>query len=391
MTVKALLLALCLAGVPRAAYAEDGAGPASIDRAWGPALQAYARNGGATSRRRLLTLARRTGTEDLPPIFLLAIADAQMRSGHSSAAASMFDRVLVAPPPSPWGEWAHLGLGWLALQAGDLATARRHLAVVAASGVSSTAFASMMIGLVDAAEGRPQGAVTAFDRVAERTDASPELRLVAKLSGAYARYWNDDDAGAQARFAAVIAADPGGPLADDAAYGIARSELRVGDRARATSDLHDLARGSAPVRGGTPDSPGFLDLEPQAMLRVAFRRYRRLPLAPPETHSLAMFDGDGTALARGLLARMAVPAESRPLPATGPVPDVLPADAPSRVAPPAHGPSPGVAAPVAGAATESAETGSRAWLVMLVVAGALLLGGVGWMRRGGERRRSFRS
>jgi hypothetical protein len=390
MTVKALLLALCLAGVPRAAYAEDGAGPASIDRAWGPALQAYARNGGATSRRRLLTLARRTGTEDLPPIFLLAIADAQMRSGHSSAAAAMFDRVLVAPPPSPWGEWAHLGLGWVALQAGDLATARRHLAVVAASGVSSTAFASMMIGLVDAADGRPQGAVTAFDRVAERTDASPELRLVAKLNGAYARYWNDDDAGAQARFAAVIAADPGGPLADDAAYGIARSELHVGDRARATSDLHDLAQGSAPVRGGTPDSPGLLDLEPQAMLRVAFRRYRRLPLAPPETHSLAMFDGDGTALARGLLARMAGPAEPRPLPASAPVPDVLPADAPSRLTPPAHGPSPGVrGAPVPDAAAERDDAGSHTWLVAAVAAGALTLLGVGWMRRG-DRRRSLR-
>ena len=245
--------------------------------------QQYARN--PLRNRRLLRRLEREGRDDHPPVVLLALADARLRSGSFAAAERLFARVAAANPEEPIATWAALGRIWASLLGGDTPEPAG-----AAKGV-----AAVMRGLGD-----------------ER--ASSALHGATLLAAAYARYWTrDDDAGAIAAFdAAVAAAD--GSLVDDARYGAARARLRAGDLPGALPMLRDLATWHVNGRPG-PASPALVALDPRALLRAAFERYRRGAVRTPAQQLYVMLDGDGAALARAALRDLGETApEPRPAP-----------------------------------------------------------------------------
>src|SRR5262249_51211559 len=114
-----LALGLGLAGARGAAAADA---PAVVVTRHVPtaehALSAYAQTPLQT-RRGLLQLEH-DGPDTLPPVVLLAMGDARLRSGQRRAASRLFEAVLARDPGEPFVSWARLGLGWNALLAGDV-------------------------------------------------------------------------------------------------------------------------------------------------------------------------------------------------------------------------------------------------------------------------------
>jgi len=128
-----LALGLGLAGAPAAAAADA---PAVVVTRHVPtaeqALSSYAQN--PTKNRRGLRQLEHDGTDTLPPVVLLAMGDARLRSGQRRQAARLFSEVIDREPGEPFVSWARLGLGWNALLAGDVDTARPYLEEIAAAG-----------------------------------------------------------------------------------------------------------------------------------------------------------------------------------------------------------------------------------------------------------------
>src|SRR5262249_56238774 len=87
----------------------------------------------------------------------------------------------------PFESGARPGLGWNALMAGDVDSARPYFADIAASGSNTRGMARLLVALVDASDGKDVG-VEVFDRIAADETATPSLRDVAGLSGGYAPY-----------------------------------------------------------------------------------------------------------------------------------------------------------------------------------------------------------
>jgi prolipoprotein diacylglyceryltransferase len=274
-----------------------GAGPPSAGAM--EALVAYARD--PVRNRRGLRRLERGGTEGLPPVLLIAMADARLRSGQRRAAAGLFEQILAREPGEPWASWARLGLGWNALVAGDLDGARPHLGAIAASGGRPGGFAMLLVALIDASDGRPV-AIESLRLLAADPARPPPLREAARLGSAYARYWAGDFAGAQAAFEMLARERPASRLADDALYGAAWSRVRTGDRDGGRTALAALA-GDRPVRGRSV-SEAIVNLDPRALVRAGFERYRRGPLRPPEDQVTELLDGDGRRIAREALRRL---------------------------------------------------------------------------------------
>jgi tetratricopeptide (TPR) repeat protein len=275
-----------------------------MNRPWTESLQRYAQN--PLRNRRLLRRLEREGRGDHPPVVLLALADARLRSGSFAAAERLFARVSAANPEEPFGTWAALGRTWASLLAGGTPEP---------IGGEPSPVAAVLRGLVDAAQQRAEEATQSFARAVDDPRAPPALRAAAQLAAAYARYWaRDDDAGTIAAFdTAVAAAD--GNLVDDARYGAARARLRAGDVSGALPMLHDLAAWHVNGTPG-PAAPALVALDRPALLRAGFERYRRASVRTPEQQLHLMLDGDGAALARAALRELGEDApEPRPTPA----------------------------------------------------------------------------
>lgn len=331
ITVAALLLAvLGMRGF--------ASGAAASPDAWAAALEAYVRKPQANARR-LFGLAH-AGTADLPPVYVLALADAHLRRGQDGEAVRLFTQVLDQAPGPPWEGWANFGLGAVALKSGDQATARTYYARTASLGPDARLFAELTLALTDAGVGRVRDALPMLDRIAACAEGTPSLCTAAQMWSGYARFWVGDRAGAVQDFERARARDPHGPLVDDARYAAARARWEAGDAESGIAELRALAseRGR---RGRASPSPGLIGLERGAVLVGAYRRQLRLPLAPPGQQALEMLDGDGTALARAALrgggpsAASASPAMWAP--ETGPIPSARPsvarAAAPASTAP----------------------------------------------------------
>lgn len=304
--------------LPLAVFAISTPPARADDAALTATLQKYAQN--PLRNRRLLRRLEREGRDDHPPVVLLALADARLRSGSFAAAERLFARVTAAGAEEPFATWAVLGRAWASLLAGTPSDS------VALDG---NPVAAVMRGLVTT---RHDEADRSFARVTGDGRASSRLRAVAYLAAAYARYWGrEDDATTIAAFDdAVASAD--GSLVDDARYGAARVRLRAGDVAGALTILHDLATWHTNGRPG-PASAGLVALERPALLRAGFERYRRSAVHTPEDQLHLMLDGDGAALARAALRELGetIP-EPRP---AAPRPRVRQAAAVTHAAPPA--------------------------------------------------------
>jgi hypothetical protein len=73
--------------------------PAPLAEAWLAPLNDYAQD--PLGNRRGLRRLERRGTENVPPVVLLAMADARLRSGQRRAAARLFNDVLARDPGEP--------------------------------------------------------------------------------------------------------------------------------------------------------------------------------------------------------------------------------------------------------------------------------------------------
>ncbi|HUE31056.1 MAG TPA: prolipoprotein diacylglyceryl transferase family protein [Verrucomicrobiae bacterium] len=291
--VGALVLGLGTLALPAPARAQAENAPHVP--AGAEALAAYARN--PLHNRRGLRLLEHQGTADLPPVVLIAMADARLRSGQRKQAAHLFQELIDRQPGEPWASWAKLGLGWNALLGGDPDGARPWLQEVAGAGTPTSGLANLMVALIDASDGKAVG-VRVFDEVARDPQSSPVLRDVARLGGAYARYWNGDfQAAATAFEQAESISTPN--LVDDAKYGAAWSRIKAGDRAVGEPALRALA-GSARTHGPAV-SEALVNLDQRALLRSGFERYRRGPVRAPEDQMSELLDGDGARMAREAL------------------------------------------------------------------------------------------
>jgi len=298
-TVAALVVAGGIAGLPAPAQGQVPNPLAGAD-----ALAAYARN--PLRSRRALRLLEHRGTADLPPVVLIAMADARLRSGQRRQAARLFEEVLAREPGEPWVGWAKLGLGWNALLGGDPDGARPWLEEVGSAGTPTSGLARLLVALIDASDGKAVGLKT-FDEVARDPQSSPVLRDVSRLGIAYARYWDGDYGGAAAAFErATTSSTP--ELVDDARYGAAWSRIRAGDRAAGEEALRALAAGAR--TRGSAISEALVNLDQRALLRAGFERYRRGPVRAPEDQIAQLLDSDGARMAREALRHLdALPEE----------------------------------------------------------------------------------
>src|SRR5262245_14949974 len=120
---------ILVAAAPRAPERADP--PEHIDAAregWERVLVGYTRD--PSQGRHALRALGRDDPALLPPVVLLALADSDLRLGRRRAAARRFEQVLAVGAEDPWNSWAEIGLGSVALTAGDRATARAHYARV---------------------------------------------------------------------------------------------------------------------------------------------------------------------------------------------------------------------------------------------------------------------
>ncbi len=298
----ALGLALLAATSARA----DAPPAAPIDmRAFDPivasALGAYMTNP-AAGRRPMLALGR-GDLATLPPPVLLGIGDAQLRAGRPDAAAQAFQAVLAQSPPAMWTGYAEMGLGAVALAAGDFADAGGHYRRALAIGTGDLTVPRLVVALIDAASGAGAAALPALEAIAQDASQPPSQRSLAALMIAYARWWAGDE-GAAGAFDAAAAVDPSGRFADDARYGAARARLASGDAAGALDALRALARErTATPEAGRP-TPELVDLTPGAVLAGDPRAARARPIGAPADMLAASFDLNGPALARAALRRL---------------------------------------------------------------------------------------
>lgn len=103
----------------------------------------------------------------------------------------------------PWSGFADLGLAGIAVLAGDTGAARRHDARVVASGSASSAFAAMIVALIDAGDGRTGDATRALEAIASDPHTASSLREAALLGIGYALYWGEEYEAAAQAFARV--------------------------------------------------------------------------------------------------------------------------------------------------------------------------------------------
>ena len=89
---------------------------------WNRAFTTYAQD--PSHNRRALLALRRYETSDLHPIYLLGLADAQLRARRYGAAREEFAAALDRDLGQPFAAWAAMGLGWAAMAGGDYAAAR---------------------------------------------------------------------------------------------------------------------------------------------------------------------------------------------------------------------------------------------------------------------------
>ena len=253
-------------------------------------------------RRELITAGREGGGRWPAPALLL-LADAYLRDAKIGAARRVFAQVLAQTSDLEPVGWANFGLGWTAMVRGDFREARARYEPVAA-GTWAPDVAAVMLGLVDAAEGRTARAVATLEHMAGAPETAYPLRGMTRLAAAYAYYWGGDFAQAVVAFDDAASAQPFGSLVDDALYGRAWSLLRVGERSAAIDALRVVAADKS--AGINPPRIPFslLNLEMRSMLRAGMTRYRRVPVGQPREVLMALLDGDGSALAAAALARL---------------------------------------------------------------------------------------
>lgn len=309
----------------------------------------------------------------LPLVTVLAAADVHLRAGRLRAATRFFREAARRDAAPPWGTFAALGLGWTALARHDFGAAAKYYRSVDPAGPFG-AMARVMLAWVTAFRGRYAEAVPLFDRAASAADVAPNVRQVAMLGAAYARYWLGTFDDAAAAFDRLVS--PPSLLSDDARYGAAWSRVRAGELDVALPALVALAADTEDDPHAAPVPDAAVRLTPTTVARTGRDGTRISGFAGPDARMVAMFDGDGAALARAalrLLGRREASGADAPL-APG-VPVLAERDA----APPVPGTSEPAArrdgAPVSGTAVPAPthDPAPRAWWLVAAVAALVVV------------------
>ena len=385
MTRVVVLLLIVLLSPVRRARAEE-----AVDQeSWGRLLAAYFRN--PSRVRGALIRAAGAGVATLPIPVVLAVADAEMRREHYEAARELCAAVLARHPDEPWSGWATLADAWAAIQLGHEDEAAAAMRPLADGGGPSNMLGAFLLALLDGGRGAFDAAEAGFERVHE-SGASEELRIASLLGMGLSRYWAGDYEAAGGTFRYLDAEHAASPLADDARYGSALSELGLGHRGEALRLLREMTRDdrkASAIRG----NPDLVDLAPRAVVQAAFDRYRRSSARAPEAQVATALDADAHGLARAMLARLS--AEDRGA-ASGASDAPHPTEVDRRGMAPAEPSGPGLDRATDGSlrpnpaalAHAPGADGSGLWWVAVV--GAFLLGGAAtfWRRRPSDMRRS---
>jgi hypothetical protein len=361
---------LCaVAGAPLGATADTTAPDPEVTRAlvdWGWQPRQH--------RAAFLRMAR-TRRAHLPSGDLLALGDALLRGGEPAASVPLYRTVLARSPDTETAGWAHFALGWIALAAGNVATARRHYETIVAGGWGSRT-ATAILALVAASAGDGARAVETLDGIANAADTPPTLRLFAMLCGGYARYWSGDYRRAAIAFDVTALAHPTSRLVDDARYGAAWSAYRAGDRAAALSTLRSIAGSRIGPPRGRVDRD-LVDLDLRALFRASLRRYEGTPPGNPDDTLVSLVDLDGPALARAALRRAAAEAGAVDAPASGASPAGARGESPPTVR---AAPAPGPPEPVPPTMT-GGTPGRRPALLLVALAIIAVVTGRFWQPR----------
>jgi hypothetical protein len=236
----------------------------------------------------------------LPLVTLLAAADVHLRAGRTRTATRFFREAARREAGPPWDTFARLGLGWTALARHDFQAAAKYYRGVDAAGPLG-GIARVMMAWLTAFRGRYAESVPLFDRAAAATDLPPTIRQVAMLGAAYARYWLGSFDDAAAAFDRLVS--PPSVLSDDARYGAAWSRVRAGDLDSALPALVALAGEASADTAPKRVSEAAVSLSPATVARSGRESTARISgFAGPDARMVAMFDGDGAALARAALA-----------------------------------------------------------------------------------------
>ena len=271
----------------------------AADTDWTAALKTYAGNP-YQNRGALVRLGHRAGT-GVPPLFVLALADAELRGKRLPQARARFTEAINSGLAEPFAGWAHLGLAWATLADGDVAAARAEARRIAEGETHAAPMGEFLSALLDAADGVPDTAPR-FQALVESPAATEELKEAARLAVGYAHYWANDYPAALADFDRLVTLPDILDVRDDAQYAAAWVRNHVGDRAGARRALNALTAGSQSQRAA---SRALVNLEPQALLRAGLERYRRGPLQAPDHQIVQLLNGDGRALAATALRWMA--------------------------------------------------------------------------------------
>jgi hypothetical protein len=277
---------------------EQRAGDECDDACWLRALTQYAADP-SRQLRRFLALGR-SASSDLPPVVLLALAEAHLRAAQPRAAEGLFREALARDLGDPWQGWASLGIAWSAITRREHGLARSVLEPLVVRGSEGATLGGYLLAMLDALDGRPRAAAERFSAIRDDDATSPELRQAAALGVAYAMYWDGDDVRASTAFDVIATSGPAS-LRDDARYGAALARLRSGDTPRALTELAALAGETA---ANVAISRALLELEPRALLVRGARIHRTTRLTAPEKKVFELLDGAGASMARALLRRL---------------------------------------------------------------------------------------
>jgi hypothetical protein len=293
------LVVLALAAVlplpVRAALRDHDAVPPE----WKAAITAYGLD--PTANRAALEPIMKVPLADLPELYLVAVADAQLRAGRPRAAVRAY-RELHLRDAGPLSALADLALGTLALELGETAGVRDSLVGLLGDPGPNGALARLLLAVDDAGDGRTEEAIGAFEQLAGDPNVLPGVRSAARLGAGYARWWAGQYEAAVAAF--DLAANAGDPLlADDARYAAARARFALGQEDAARRAWETLAADAPATTNGPKPGRALLDLEHRAVVRSAARRYRNGPVRGPADRALLVLDIDGAALAKAALAR----------------------------------------------------------------------------------------
>jgi tetratricopeptide (TPR) repeat protein len=374
----ALLMAL---PSPRAACAQDYFGEGNgVPAEWNEVASGYMSDP-AAHRDELLAIAREAG-DDLPPQFLVLVADAHLRSGRPGRAEAILKEALAAEPDPLWHMFATLGLGGARMMRGDPDGAAVYFETITTMDQDegwAHAIGSLGLGHARLTSDRPMDAKAAFDAAAANGVVDDQFRFAGKFGSAMALYESGDLEAAAEAFDELAAADPDGPFGRDARFAAARARLEAGDRTAALDGLEAAVARCDPDEKHRGSTRRLRNLDPRALGREWLRNYRTMSWKDSMARETTMYTIGGCDLARATLREVRA-AEGRVQPVSAAVDSpAVPAEAPAA----APGSAPKQGAPRPQAPSPAPEAPSSGW--MLWAGAAALAAAVIFLRLRGRR------